>query len=48
MVIDHQNGKETRYANMTKDLQVAEGDEVSQGDIIGYEGETGNVTEGHS
>ncbi|WOO89366.1 M23 family metallopeptidase [Mollicutes bacterium LVI A0075] len=42
VVIDHQNGKQTRYAHMTEDLQVAASDEVNQRDVIGYEGDTGN------
>lgn len=47
VVIDHENGKQTRYAHMTEDLQVVAGDEVKQGDVIGYEGDTGNVTGAH-
>lgn len=44
VIIDHQDGKQTKYAHMTEDLQVASGDEVNQGDVIGYEGDSGNST----
>ncbi len=47
VIIDHENGKQTKYSHLTEDLQVAAGDIVSQGDVIGYEGDSGSVTEEH-
>ncbi len=47
VIIDHGNGKQTKYAHLTEDLPVAAGDTVNQGDVIGYEGDSGSVTEEH-
>ncbi len=47
VIIDHQDGKQTKYTHMSEDLQVASGDEVNQGDVIGYEGDSGNATGAH-
>lgn len=46
VVIEHQNGVETLYAHMSKNVAV-ENSEVSQGDIIGYVGATGEATGPH-
>ncbi len=32
---------------MTEELEVATGDQVNQGDVIGYEGDSGNATAAH-
>ncbi len=47
VVIDHQNGKQTKYTHMTEDLEVETGDQVNQGEVIGYEGDSGNATAAH-
>ncbi len=47
VIIDHEDGKQTKYAHMSEDLQVASGDEVNQGGVIGYEGDSGNATGAH-
>lgn len=46
VVIDHGGGVFTGYAHMAE-RYVAEGDSVSQGDLIGIEGATGLVTGAH-
>ena len=48
IVIDHGSGVQTYYAHiMYGGLLVSEGDKVSQGDIIGKVGSTGNSTGSH-
>jgi murein DD-endopeptidase MepM/ murein hydrolase activator NlpD len=46
VVIAHNNGTETLYAHMSAVL-VTEGEEVTQGEVIGHEGETGLATGPH-
>ncbi len=46
VVIDHGNGVRTLYAHCSS-LNVSVGDEVSQGDVIGYVGMTGYATGNH-
>lgn len=46
VIIDHGNGYETVYAHMYR-LAVKAGQEVSSGDVIGYEGSTGRSTGPH-
>ncbi len=46
VVISHSNGTQTLYSHMLKDL-VSVGDTVSQGEVIGYVGETGEATGNH-
>lgn len=46
VVIDHGNGMHTRYAHFAV-IAVIKGDKVSKGEIIGYEGSTGNSTGCH-
>ena len=46
VVISHDNGTQTLYAHMSKD-DVAEGDQVAQGDVIGAVGMTGETTGPH-
>lgn len=46
VVIDHGNGMRTRYAHFAA-LAVIKGDIVTKGEIIGYEGSTGNSTGCH-
>ena len=46
VVIDHGYGLQTIYAHLQK-AKVKEGDEVKQGDIIGYVGKTGRATGAH-
>ncbi|HET8581349.1 MAG TPA: peptidoglycan DD-metalloendopeptidase family protein [Candidatus Paceibacterota bacterium] len=46
VVISHGNGTQTLYAHMSKDA-VAVGDYVSQGEVIGYVGMTGEATGPH-
>lgn len=40
VVINHQNGFKTMYANLNEDTKVSKGEEVSQGDVIGAVGDT--------
>lgn len=46
IVITHNNGTKTRYAHMSQ-LIAEEGDVMSQGDVIGLSGNTGNSTGPH-
>lgn len=41
--IDHQNGMKTLYAHMSQSPSVSAGQTVDKGQVIGYEGETGNA-----
>jgi len=45
--IDHGNGIVTRYAHMTRDIQVQVNQEVEVGQVIGYQGNSGNSTGSH-
>lgn len=47
VVIDHGNGYRTLYAHMAYSPSVSVGQGVSQGQIIGYVGSTGNSTGNH-
>jgi len=42
VLLEHPNSTRTRYAHLQK-VSVSVGDYVSQGDIIGYIGNTGNT-----
>ena len=46
VIIDHSNGIQTLYAHQSKIIAHA-GDEVSQGEVIGYVGSTGHSTGPH-
>ncbi|NJK72244.1 MAG: M23 family metallopeptidase, partial [Synechococcaceae cyanobacterium SM2_3_60] len=46
VVLAHDDSRRTRYAHMSE-IQVSEGDWVSQGDVIGLVGSTGNSTGPH-
>jgi murein DD-endopeptidase MepM/ murein hydrolase activator NlpD len=46
VIIDHGNGVETYYAHLSK-ISVKEGQEVKQGEVLGYMGNTGNSTGNH-
>ena len=46
IVIDHGGGFSTLYAHQSR-LGATEGDEVAQGQVIGYSGNTGNSTGPH-
>lgn len=46
VVISHANGTQTLYAHMSKDIATV-GETVSQGDLLGYVGETGEATGNH-
>ena len=47
VIIDHQNGYATMYANLEENTKVKEGDEVNAGDVIGAVGNTalGDITD---
>lgn len=47
VVISHNNGTQTLYAHMQSRVVVTAGDEVSQGELIGYIGMTGLTTGPH-
>lgn len=47
VVIDHGNGYHTRYMHMSSPANVGVGDTVSQGEVIGYVGQTGYATAPH-
>lgn len=38
--IDHQNGYKTIYANLDENIEIKQGDEVAEGDVIGLVGNT--------
>lgn len=40
VVINHQNGFKTMYANLNEDTKVSKGEEIAQGDVIGAVGDT--------
>jgi murein DD-endopeptidase MepM/ murein hydrolase activator NlpD len=40
VVIAHENGIKTVYSNLEDNINVLEGDDVAQGDVIGYVGKT--------
>ncbi len=46
VVVSHSNGMQTLYAHMSKDI-VSVGETVTQGEVIGYVGETGEATGNH-
>ncbi|MDB5244985.1 MAG: putative peptidase [Parcubacteria group bacterium] len=46
VVVSHSNGTQTLYAHMSKDI-ISVGDTVSQGELLGYVGETGEATGNH-
>lgn len=46
VILDHGHGIETYYAHLSK-IEVKVGDEVKEGEIIGYMGSTGNSTGYH-
>lgn len=46
VVISHANGTQTLYAHMSRDIATV-GETVSQGEVIGYVGETGEATGNH-
>jgi hypothetical protein len=45
--IDHGNGEYARYCHLREDIPVKAGDEVKQGDVIGYVGNSGQSMEPH-
>lgn len=47
VVIDHGNGVQTLYAHQNSQPPVKVGQHVSQGQVIGFEGQTGNATGVH-
>ena len=40
IVLDHQNGLKTIYANLKEDVKLKAGDKVTKGQVIGYVGKT--------
>ncbi|CAN5768539.1 hypothetical protein BH11PAT2_BH11PAT2_03680 [soil metagenome] len=46
VVISHSNGTQTLYAHMSSDISTV-GEVVSQGELLGYVGETGEATGNH-
>lgn len=40
VIVDHQNGFKTMYANLEENTKVKAGDELSSGDVVGYVGNT--------
>ena len=47
VIIDHQNGFETKYSHMNGPPAVIVGEKVAKGQVIGHMGNTGNVTGTH-
>ena len=47
IVIDHGNGFKTRYLHLLEDIKVSPRQVVSQGDLIGFVGNSGNSTGAH-
>ena len=47
VVIQHENGVQTRYAHMMDTIRVAVGDEVVIGQVIGQQGNSGNSSGSH-
>lgn len=45
--IDHQDGSQTKYSHLAENFEVSVGDSVEQGQVIGYEGDSGNSTGEH-
>ncbi len=46
VIVDHHNGFETLYAHFSK-IMVTTGQEVTQGEVLGLGGRTGNATGNH-
>lgn len=46
IVIEHDNGTETRYAHLSKEKAV-KGQKIRQGEVIGLSGDSGNATAPH-
>lgn len=47
VLLDNGDGYQTLYGQLEENLAVSVGDEVEQGQLLGYEGDTGNVTKEH-
>lgn len=47
VLIDHPDSTQTKYTQMTENLQVTVGQQVEQGQVVGYEGDSGNSTGAH-
>lgn len=47
VLIQHENGIQTRYAHMVDSIRVSVGDEVQIGQVIGQQGNSGNSTGSH-